>query len=146
MGRALAPGPRSAGLWELIASHRSALEYDWRTRFGLSVSAILTRDISWREAWDLTSEILRDPDSHTCASLAGWAYVPGPVERAAADLAELWVNAQRRKNTTPWRAPRPWLRTPVERVTSKPSPVDVEQRARLDALLGLVDEGAPASD
>lgn len=141
MGGALAPGPLSAGLWGLIAAHRSALEYDWRSKCGLPLAALFRREVSWGEAWDLTRELLRDPDSHVTASLAGWAYVPGPVERVNTSLFEAWVNSQRGHNKTPWRAPRPWEKA-APSLPKRPAKADAERRARLDALL----YGTPAQE
>lgn len=134
MGAALWHGPQAAGLWGLIATHRSALEYDWRTRFGFGLSRFLSREMSWREAWVLTSEILRDPDSHTAAAIAGWAFVPGSVQRVGTDVFEAYINANRGKNTTPFRAQRPWTKA-SPKAAGRVSDEDREQRARLDRLL-----------
>lgn len=145
MGRALPPGPHSAGLWGLIAAHRSAIEHDWRSRYGLPLAALFRREVTWGEAWDLTSELLRDPDSHVTASLAGWAYVPGPVERVNTALFEAWVNSQRKKNSTPWRAPRPWEKA-APSLPGRAATVDAEARARLDAILYGTPAGEVAAD
>lgn len=135
MGRALPHGPSAAALWVLIRDHRSALEYDWRTRFGFGVSEVLSRRMLWREAWALTQQILRDPDSHTAASLAGWSAVPGAARVSAADLIEVYVGSKRKKNATPFRLDRPWTRGERQRTAGRITEEDRAQRARLDSLL-----------
>lgn len=64
-------------LLDLIEEHRSAFAYDWRTRFGLSHSAI-GEAMSFGEAWMLTLELVRDPSSHVAASVNGMQF---PVTR-----------------------------------------------------------------
>ena len=140
MGGTQRAGPSAAALWSLIADHRAALEYDWQVRFGLDVSAVLTREISWARAWALTSRLLLDPDSHLFASVQGWAYVPGPATRAAVDHFEWWVNAQRRGNTTTFQARRPWEKGAKARPAAMPREVSAEsrqRRAELNRRLGL---------
>lgn len=90
--------------------------------------------MSWAEAWALTSEILRDPDSHLSASLAGWAFVPGPMTRVGVDLFEAYVNANRGGRSVPFRAERPWTKI-APRTPGRVSTEDRDQRARLDQLL-----------
>lgn len=134
MGRALPAGPQAAGLWGLIKDHRSALEHDWRTRYGMTVSAFLRREVSWAEAWDLTVPILRDPDSHVTAALVGWSYVPGPMQRVMTDVFEMYVNAKRGRGTIRWEAPRPWTRA-APKQPGRLSEEDRAARARLNELL-----------
>lgn len=56
----------------LIRDHRGALEYDWRTRFGLPLKAIGTEAMSITEAARLAGQLAADPDSATAASVIGW--------------------------------------------------------------------------
>lgn len=95
------------GLIDLIDRHRSALEYDWRTRFGIGLRAIFTGEVTWREAVDLTRELLSDPSSHTAAAAHGW---DEPWPRDAFILADLFdAHAQANfKNPKPY--PRPTTR------------------------------------
>lgn len=55
-------------LLELIEEHRSAFEYDWRTRFGLALAAV-PEVMDWGEAWRLTLELAREPESHVAAAI-----------------------------------------------------------------------------
>lgn len=137
MGGALPAGPHSAGLWALIRDHRPALEYDWRTRFGLGLTPFLRREMTWAEAWALTSQILRDPDSHTVASLLDWSYVPGSARQIGVDLFEGYLNAHRGKHTRPQSLPRPWATgtTPDTGPLRPLTEEDRAQRALLDDLL-----------
>lgn len=121
--------------------HRAALAYDWRARFGLSLRSIEDGTVPWGEAWDLTSRLLLDPDSHITADLAGWVFVPGPVRQVGADLFEGYVNVNRKKNTTPFRMERAWTKAlPKSADRVDVSAQDRAQRARLDQMLGLVKE------
>lgn len=98
--------------------------------------------MSWAEAWDLTLPCLRDPDSHLTAALLGWSYVPGAVQRVVTDTFEAYVNANRGKHTTPWKAPRPWTKA-APAAPGHASEEDRAQRSRLNELLfGGADETA----
>lgn len=70
-----------------MEDHPHALEYDWRVRFDLPLRAVFDGTITWREAYSLTLELLRDPTSHLAAAVAGWRY---PWSREAAALADLY--------------------------------------------------------
>jgi hypothetical protein len=88
----------------LIASHRGAVEYDFRTRFGLGLSEVGAR-ITITEAARLAHHLEREPSSWTFAAAQGWAY---PLDRETLILADLLdrfsqVNFKKAK---PY--PRPW--------------------------------------
>lgn len=93
-----------AGLLDLIEEHRSAFEYDWRSRFGLPLRSVFRGEMTWREALALTRELYRDPASHVSAAVAEWAH---PMSREAFVLADVYdVMAKANfKNTRPY--PRP---------------------------------------
>lgn len=91
----------------LIRDHRGALEYDWRSRFGLGLESIGTV-MTWSEATRLSGLLLADPSSWVCASVAGWDH---PISREAIVLADMWdltakVHSQRRSKQATY--PRPW--------------------------------------
>lgn len=74
-------------LLALIEEHQPAFAYDWRIRFQQPVQAIEDGTMSWREAWQLTSQLLADPSSRVFAAVAGW---PHPWSREAFVLADLY--------------------------------------------------------
>ncbi|WP_263118007.1 hypothetical protein [Cellulomonas sp. RIT-PI-Y] len=101
--------------------------------------------MTWAEAWALTSQILRDPDSHTVASLLDWSYVPGPARQIGVDLFEGYLNAHRGKHTRPQTLPRPWAAgtTPATGPLRPLTEEDHAQRALLDDLLFGRDAAGP---
>lgn len=113
----------------MIEEHRSAFEYDWRTRFGAPLRSVFSGEMNWREAWDLTVELLRDPSSHVAAALAKMTY---PFSREAAISADLYdllvsvnVDPKRRGQVKPY--PRPFSRAETKRSTSTASQVDIRK-------------------
>lgn len=100
-----------AGLLGLIASHRGAVEYDWRTRFGLALSDIGTR-ITLTEAARITHELTSEPTSHTYAAVAGWSHPWSPEARLLADLFDAY-GLGRFKKPKPY--PRPWDAQPTRK-------------------------------
>lgn len=94
------------GLLGLIARHRGAVEYDWRTRFHLPLSAINGEQMTLAEAGRHAATLRRDPSSAICAALEGWAH---PISREAmllADLFDLQHMSKAKKRPKPY--PRPW--------------------------------------
>jgi hypothetical protein len=77
-------------LLDLIEGHRSAFEYDWRTRFSIPLSAIGTRAMSWGEAFRLALILIADPSSQVGAATGGLAQ---PVSREYVALQILVDNA-----------------------------------------------------
>ena len=77
-------------LLDLIEGHRSAFEYDWRTRFRTPLSAIGTRAMSWGEAFRLALILIADPSSQVGAATGGLAQ---PVSREYVALQILVDNA-----------------------------------------------------
>ena len=74
------------GFLGLIAGHRGAVEYDWRTRFGCGLRSIGT-DMSLSEAARLAQTLLADPSSATAAALQGWSH---PISREALVLMDIF--------------------------------------------------------
>lgn len=121
----------------LMWIHRPALEYDLRTRVGFGVDDIACGAVTWRVAWDITSEILRDPYSHVCAAIAGWAYVPNPVDVQFLN----WVDATAQMHhqagkVRPRPAERPWTKVPPK-APAPATPDRLKRRATLRDRLGL---------
>ena len=54
-------------LVDLFEEHRSAFEYDWRTRFHLPLSSV-GGSMTYGEAWRLFSVLAADPSSHAAAA------------------------------------------------------------------------------
>ena len=116
--------------------HRPALEYDFRARFGFGVSVVDREELCWQELDALVDGLLLDRTSHTFASVAGWSYVPSPVEVAFYDELDVKLAMNRGKNQPrpprtkhPWESPRE-----VERVVT---PEREQRRAKLRESLGL---------
>lgn len=74
------------GLLGLIASHRGAVEYDWRTRFGCGLSAV-GQTMTITEASRLSLLLTTDPTTQTFVAANGWAY---PASREFLVLADLF--------------------------------------------------------
>lgn len=102
------------GLLGLIQSHRGAVEYDLRSRFGLGL-----RDVGWTiSLWEMARlvTILRsDPSSAIASALEGWDY---PIDRTALavlDLHDRFVEANSGKKKPPPHPGRPWKRDDRQR-------------------------------
>lgn len=126
--------PKSIVLIYLIEHHPGALEYDWQTRFRHSIDQL--REVGWRKAWWWTSEILRDPYSHTHSALRGDLRVPHPAEEAAIGLLEGWANAQRKEGSAAQHLARPWA------AKQKAVEYDAEGKERRRAVLEGLRKGA----
>lgn len=112
-----------AGLVQLIERHRGAFEYDWRTRFGLPLSAV-PEFMDWGEALRLVKILGADPSSQIGAAVSGWEFAATWEYLAIADLIDLQrVRTKWRKKPGPYR--RPWDKKPT--VHGRHSAVSVEQ-------------------
>lgn len=86
----------------VVAAHRGAVEYDFRSRFGLALSDIGTA-ITITEAARLTMILASDASSRTGAAIEGW---PRPVtheEVALAAIFGLWAS---KPYPMPWDKPK----------------------------------------
>jgi hypothetical protein len=119
-------------LLDLLAEHRGAFEYDWRTRFQLSVRVIGTKAMTYGEAWRQTFILMGDPSSQIAAALGGWDH---PVDRADLVLRDLYdlqhakAMAGSKKNAKPY--PRPW---PEVKTRRQAPGADVTQEQIFEAL------------
>ena len=110
------PGWPSGGickLRELIAEHPAELAYDFRHRFNLGVKDI-GHSITWLEAVQLVSVLLRDPSSWTQAARNNWDY---PVDRnwiVASHAYDLLAMVNSKKKPKPY--PTPWPDANVNRL------------------------------
>ena len=134
-----------AGLLNLIEEHPGALAYDWRVRFGLSLSAVFDGALTWHEAWLLTEQLLNDPTSHIAAALAGWDYPASRETLALADLFDLTVavNTDKRKRGRAERYTRPFPLRDATR-SAKPQVSQDAVRAALAARGHQPQSGGPS--
>lgn len=98
----------------LIEEQRGALEYDFRTRFQLPLSAV-GESMEYDEAWRLVQILRADPSSMLTSAMEGWAH---PVSREALimmDQYDLTHKAAGAKN--PPRYPRPFKVDDREKVS-----------------------------
>ncbi|MET0886246.1 MAG: hypothetical protein ABWX92_07320 [Mycetocola sp.] len=119
----------------LLHWHGPALRFDLRP-LDVSLEDILFDRIAWNVAWQFVDEILRDSSSHLCSALQGDTYAPTSSERAAWSIAELELNTQRKKGSSPIRLPRPWAgKKPTYRTeSSEPDAAREARRAKLAAM------------
>jgi hypothetical protein len=92
-------------LVDLIDEHRTAFDYDWRTRFHLGVDDI-PATVGWDEAWRLFTVLALDPSSQIAAALAGWQQPVSREDLTIRDLFDLQHKAQSSRRPKPY--PRPW--------------------------------------
>lgn len=78
----------------------------------MPITAVLDGDMSWSEAWLLTTQLLSDPTSHLYAALAGWKHPASHEFRVLADLYDATVaiaaGKKNRSKVKPYS--RPWKR------------------------------------
>jgi len=102
------PGWPSGGickLRELISEHPAEMAYDFRHKFNLGIYDI-GKSVTWLEAIQLTSVLLRDPSSWTQAVKNNWDY---PVDRnwiIASHSYDLLAMVNSKKKPKPY--PTPW--------------------------------------
>lgn len=118
-------------LVELIGEHPGAIRYDWRTRFGLPVESIFDGRMSWDEAWDLVTELVRDPTSHLFAAINEWKHPFSSEARVLADLFDLQVAMNTKKGKKPKPYPRPWSKKTQGVRSQKPTVDQATIRAAL---------------
>lgn len=94
------------GLLDLIEEHRAAIEYDFRSRLHLPLSAV-PDDVGWDEAIRLIGVLRKDPESLTASSLEGWDYSISREALLLADLFDLQQAAAGVKRPKP-HPMRPW--------------------------------------
>lgn len=118
----------------LMHWHRAALRTDLQA-VGVSFDDIMWSRISWNEAWDYISGIIRSPASRLYSEMQGDKYLPAESERAAWDIAELNLNSKRAKGKSPIRLPRPWAgKPPTYHAELKPDAAREARRAKLAAM------------
>lgn len=119
------------GLAGLISEHVSAFEYDWRTRFGISIREVFEGRMTWREAWSLTEALAIDPSSHVYAALAGWDYPWSRESFVLADLIDVLRRVNMRKGSKFVPYPRPSSKSRVR--SRKPQISQAELKKLLKA-------------
>jgi len=83
--------PGSLTLLDLIEEHRSAFEYDWRTRFSVGLHAIGSSVMSWGEAYRLSLVLIEDPSSRVGAAVADLRGPVSPESLALYGIARNYV-------------------------------------------------------
>lgn len=121
----------------VLHHHREALEHELITRYGWCGDEILSGVRVWNHAAILVSQIAREPYSHLAASLAGFAYVPHPMDAFFYN----WMDAQalmhhKSGKVPPKPAVRPWTLN-NDRREVMPDPDRSKRRGALAMRLGL---------
>ena len=131
-----------ARLLVLIAEHRGAVEYDFRTRCGIGLRDIGQADAFGRVACSITEaarfvgELLIDTSSHTLPAVRGWDFPASRAELALFDLFDLQqakgVEKKARHRLKPYQ--RPW---PDEKTTEQVGGGDVTDAQVIDLMARL---------
>ena len=100
----------------MFEEHRAAFEYDWRTRFQLSLR-VVGHGMTWGEAWRQLGILGNDPSSCVAAEIAGWSHPIDRVSLILMDLYDLQHASKVKKAPKPY--PRPWPESSKQRL--KPS-------------------------
>ncbi len=90
---------------------------------------LFTGEMSFREAWNLIVELLKDPSSRLFASVAKWEYPMSRTDFILADLHDRFTQVHFKK---PQPYPRPFKDIDIER-SAKPTVDQSEIRAALAA-------------
>lgn len=131
------------GFLGLIASHRGAVEYDWRTRFSAGLRSI-GDTMTLAEAARLATTICQDPSSATFAAGAGWTH---PISREALILMDLFdldmtVATGGKKGARPKPHPgRPFASS--DKTTKRHGDVGGRSRAEVVAILNAHGHSLP---
>lgn len=112
-------------LIDAMDKHRGAFEYDWRTRFGLSLDCI-PNEMGWGEAFRMYEILSNDPSSHVCAAQIGWDYPLGRSETIALHQFDMINGALQGKKAKPY--PHPW--PDEDKATFKPKKARSLEEAR----------------
>lgn len=137
--------PGILGLLELIEGHRSAFEYDWRTRLRLPLSQV-GESMTWGEALRHTITLSADPSSHIGAAVNGLAF---PATREYLALRTLNANfvarytekrARFRSVPDPFETPPPRYGTPMSKDSLR-AVLDAQRALPPVEQTGLILEG-----
>lgn len=117
-----------------IDEHPSEFEYDWRTRFGLSIRAVFDGTQTWREAVALMIELVHDPTSRLAVAIAGWDHPWSTESAILADVYDLmqYANTERKHRSRVEPYPRPY-RTDGKARSKRPTVSQATIRAALAA-------------
>ncbi len=120
----------------LVGRHPGAFSYDWRTRFGLPLSAVFDGRMSFREAWMLTQELIVDPSSRVFVAVAETKH---PWTREAFILADLvditrYANTPKKRHRSMKPYDRP-IESPNRDVTRSKRPVIDQHRVRAELAI-----------
>ena len=117
-------------LFELIEEHPAEFAYDFRSRFNLGVADIGNK-ITWLEALQLTSVLLRDPSSWLQAAFSQWRYPVSHEWMLLANIFDLHVKVNSKNPPKPYT--RPWPEQGAER-SGKPAVPESRVREVLNAM------------
>ena len=112
------PGKITA-LARLHHEHRQAFTATFRERYNISINQI-GNGITYREAWDLTGQLLDDPGNPLCAELADWAYPARLIDLL--QLAATIGDGKAAENIMPWTMQR--HRNQIEAAKTTPDEID----------------------
>ena len=99
--------------------HRQAFTATFRERYNISANQIGTA-IAYREAWDLTGQLLDDPGNPLCAELADWAYPARLIDLL--QLAATIGDGKAAENIMPWTMQR--HRNQIEAAKTTPDEIN----------------------
>ena len=106
-------------LARLHHEHRQAFTATFRERYNISANQIGTA-IAYREAWDLTGQLLDDPGNPLCAELADWAYPARLIDLL--QLAATIGDGKAAENIMPWTMQR--HRNQIEAAKTTPDEIN----------------------
>lgn len=119
------------GFLGLIASHRGAIEYDWRTRFHAGLHQVGV-SMSISEAARHAVTLAADPSSATAAAVEGWDHPISRTDLILMDLYDRYADVNFKK-PQPYPG-RPWSKRPeVTRLGNAAGRTSEQVRAILDA-------------
>lgn len=120
-----------AKLRDLISEHEPAITYDFRHRFGLSLSDI-GYAITFREAIALVSVLQVDPTSWLQAAMNDWKHPASFEWMMLAQLTDVTLAVNSKNQPKPM--PRPWPDQGAKRIGGETKITQSEVRKILDAM------------
>lgn len=98
-----------AEVLDIIRRFPGEVQYEWRVRFGLPLSALADGRMTWEEGYNMMRVVMNDPNSPLRARYLDWEYPFSTEAKILADLHDLTKAAhsgKRRRSGKPY--PRPY--------------------------------------